>query len=390
VHTASVQDIHNGHVTDIYFERTWQILSARNIHKRVAVELRAVSLPEQYPWAVLAGVEEALQSLIGYDVNVRAMAEGTIFHAGEPVLTIEGDYLEFGRLETAILGYLCQASGIATKAARCRKAAGDRQIISFGARRMHPALAPLIERYAYLGGCDGVSVTMSAKQLGISASGTMPHALVLLMGDVLQAVQAFDEVIPADVGRIALVDTFCDEKTEAVRAAQALGDKLYGVRLDTPGSRRGNFLKIIEEVRWELDIRGFSHVKIFVSGGIDEGKILELNPLVDGYGVGTAISSSRVVDFAMDIVEIEGVPVAKRGKMSGIKQVLRCSQCGNSITVMASDSHTTECECEGTMVGLLAPVIRAGRLIGPAPTVQETRGHVVEQLRKIELREQTT
>lgn len=381
--TASLEDIHKGRVTDIYFERTWQVLSAKDIHKRVVVEVRAAALPDNYLWAVLAGVEEALQVVQGYNVDLRAMREGTIFTAGEPVMSIEGDYLEFGRLETAILGYLCQASGIATKAARCRKAAEDRQLISFGARRMHPALAPLIERYAYLGGCDGVSVVMSAKQLGLGPSGTMPHALILLMGDVVEAVKAFDEVVPQDVKRIALVDTFCDEKAEAVRAAEALGDRLYGVRLDTPGSRRGDFLKIIEEVRWELDIRGFNHVKIFVSGGIDENRIFELNPLVDGYGVGTAISSARVIDFAMDIVEIDGKPVAKRGKMAGVKQVLRCLECGRSKIVLASAAFQSACECGGTLNGLLVPVVRYGEITAAIPSVQENRGWVMEQLRKI-------
>ncbi|CUS91929.1 Quinolinate phosphoribosyl transferase, C-terminal domain, partial [Candidatus Kryptonium thompsonii] len=133
--------------------------------------------------------------------------------------------------------------------------------------------------------------------------------------------KAFDEIIDPKVPRIALIDTFTDEKFEAIRIAEALKDKLYGVRLDTPSSRRGNFLAILKEVRWELDIRGFKNVKIFVSGGVDEEIIKQLNEVVDAYGVGTTISSAPVLDFAMDIVEIEGKPMAKRGKLSGEKQV---------------------------------------------------------------------
>ena len=95
--------------------------------------------------------------------------------------------------------------------------------------------------------------------------------------------------------------------------------KLYAVRLDTPASRRGNFYRIFEEVRWELDLRGFKHVKLFASGGLDEKEVMELKPLVDAFGVGTCISNAPVVDFAMDIMEIEGNPLAKRGKLSGAK-----------------------------------------------------------------------
>lgn len=98
----------------------------------------------------------------------------------------------------------------------------------------------------------------------------MPHALILLMGDTVVATKAFDEVIHPKVRRVSLIDTFNDEKIEAIRVAEALGKKLSGIRLDTPSSRRGDFQKIIEEIRWELDLRGFGHVKIYVSGGMDE------------------------------------------------------------------------------------------------------------------------
>src|SRR5690606_28789475 len=130
------------------------------------------------------------------------------------------------------------------------------------------------------------------------------------------------------VARIALIDTFQDEKFEALRVAEALGDRLWGVRLDTPGSRRGDFYRILEEVRWELDLRGFEHVKLIVSGGLDEDEVVRLRDLVDAFGVGTSISAAKPVDFAMDIVEIDGEPLAKRGKMSGAKEVWRCPATG--------------------------------------------------------------
>src|SRR5205814_10516607 len=102
-----------------------------------------------------------------------------------------------------------------------------------------------------------------------------------------------------------------DAKCGALRVPEALGDDLYAVRLDTPSSRRGDLYRIVEEVRWELALRGFGHVKILASGGIDEYEILRLNPVVDGYGVGTSIANAPVVSFALDIMEIEGRPMAK-------------------------------------------------------------------------------
>ncbi|TMK86993.1 MAG: nicotinate phosphoribosyltransferase, partial [Actinobacteria bacterium] len=122
---------------------------------------------------------------------------------------------------------------------------------------------------------------------------------------------------------------FQDEKFGAVAAAMTLGKRLAAVRLDTPASRRGDFSAILREVRWELDERGFGEVKIFASGGIDETRILELNRYVDAYGVGTAISNAPVVDFALDIVEVDGRPRAKRGKLSGRKHLWECPDCGD-------------------------------------------------------------
>src|SRR5262245_60025182 len=322
-HTASDADIKAGEVSDVYFQRTVEILDARGDRKRVKAEVYLKSLPEDWDWGVLAGIEEAAALLEGVAVDVRAMDEGTVFAPYQPVLTLEGVYVEWAKYETALLGLLCQASGIATKSARCKKAAGDRQVISFGARRMHPVLAPMIERNAFIGGCDGVAVTKSAEMIDADPMGTIPHALVLMFGDTVEALRAFHEVVDPKVRRVALIDTLQDEKFEAIRVAEALGRDLYAVRLDTPSSRRGDFYRILDEVRWELDYRGHDHVKILASGGIDEYEILRLNPLVDGYGVGTAIANAPVLSFALDIMEIEGKPMAKRGKRSGAKQVWR-------------------------------------------------------------------
>ena len=385
-HIADAKDIKEGKMTDVYFVRAMEVLKAKKIDKWVKAEFIAKRFPEDYGWGVLAGIEEAADLLRDLKVNVRSMKEGTIFRTFEPVMEIEGMYTEFGLYETALLGLLCQASGVATKAARCKKAAGDRAVISFGARRIHPVIAPMVERNAFMGGCDGVSVVKNAELIGEEASGTMPHALILIMGDTIEATKAFDEVIHPKVKRVSLIDTFNDEKIEAIRVAKAMGKKLFGIRLDTPSSRRGDFQKIIEEVRWELNLRGFGHVRIFVSGGLDEKSILSLNPVVDAYGVGTSITNARVIDFAMDIIEIDGEPFAKRGKMSGSKSVLRCPNCLRDRMVPLKEGRdpslrsSNRCSCGGRFKEILLPLLQNGKILQAFPPPQTLREYVLRQL----------
>ncbi|MDD5010275.1 MAG: nicotinate phosphoribosyltransferase, partial [Syntrophorhabdaceae bacterium] len=367
------------------FERTLEILKKKSIDKWVRAEFIVKRLPDNIPWAIFSGTEEVSQVVDGLNVKIRSMREGTVIKPYQPVLEIEGMYTEFGVMETAILGLICQSSGVATKAARCKKAAGNKPVISFGARRVHPAIAPMVERSAFIGGCDGVSVVYDAETIGEEPAGTMPHALILIIGDTVDATLAFDEVIDKKIKRVALIDTFNDEKVEALRVADALKEKLYAVRLDTPSTRRGDFLKILEEVRWELNIRGYGHVKIFVSGGIDEKKILQLNQYADSYGVGTTITNAKVVDFAMDIIEIEGKPVAKRGKMSGAKRVLRCMSCCKDKVVPLDQNIDSRCDCGGEYVDLLNPWYEKGKFLEKGKTPQAIRKYVLEQLKALEI-----
>ena len=377
LHITTPEEILAGKASDIYFHHTAEVLKKNRIRKKVKAEFAAAKLP--YPWAVFAGLEEVQNLLASLNLKITALPEGTIFKAGDPVLTIEGQYLDFGIHETAILGLICQASGVATQSARIRKKAGTKQLLSFGARRMHPSIAPMLERSAFIGGCDGVSVIKSAELLGITPSGTMPHALILQVGDEEKAFKLFDKIIPKSVKRIALVDTFLDEKFGALTAARLLKKGLYGVRLDTPSSRKGDFRKIVEEVRWELDLRGFGAVKIFVSGGLGEEDVERLVDVVDGFGVGTAISNARVIDFSMDIVEINGKPMTKRGKKSGKKKVFRCFNCLGSMVVPARRPSVFCQPCKRPMKVLT-------RVIGPAycPSPQEIRQYLLRQLQKFD------
>lgn len=381
-HIASEEDILKGNVTDVYFSRTLEILKAKKIDKHVVMEIRTRSLPSRWDWAVLAGVEEVVRLLENKKITLDILPEGTIFHPGEPVAEISGMYQEICLFETSILGLLCQATGIATNSARCKLAAGERTILSFGARRMHPAIAPMIERSAYIGGADGVSTLAGAELIGIQPSGTVPHALILIIGDTVNAMKAFDEVIDKRVNRVALIDTLQDEKFEALNVARALGKKLFAIRFDTPSSRRGNLVDLIKEVRWELNLRGFDHVRVFVSGGIDEAKISELNEVVDGYGIGTWLSNSPTIDFAMDIVEIDGKPFAKRGKESGRKFLYRCEKCWTT-QIKSFKLKSLNCSCGGRLSNLMERYVANGKCVKKLHKPQEIRKYVLEQLKKI-------
>lgn len=382
--TANEKDILEGKITDVYFERTLRILKEKGINPLVRAEFIVKSFPDGWPWGVFAGLEEVLYLLKSLPVRVRAMKEGTVFRTFEPVIEIEGRYQDFCIYETAVLGLICQASGIATKAARFKNLAGERLVVSFGARRMHPVLAPMIERNAYIGGCDGVAVVKSGEVIGADPMGTMPHAFIICMGSTVDALKAYDEVLEPKFKRVALIDTFLDEKFEALNVAETLGERLFAVRLDTPSSRRGDFYRILEEVRWELDMRGYGEVKLFVSGGIKEEDIPVLNPLVDAYGIGTSISNAPTFDYSMDIVDVEGRAVAKRGKWSGRKRVYRCTACGER-RVVPYKKMVERCKCGNSVEELLVQVLSEGEVLIDIEPPSLIRERVLRETRGLPL-----
>ncbi|NLO06511.1 MAG: nicotinate phosphoribosyltransferase [candidate division WS1 bacterium] len=381
LHCASLDDIRERRVTDVYFARTREILERKGTSKHVVAEIHCSSLPGDWTWGVLCGVEEVAAALEGMPVDVHCAREGSLFLGGEPVLRISGDYVTFAEMETALLGLLCQSSGIASRASRVRVAAGDRSVISFGARRAHPAIAPMIGRACYVGGCDGESVILSAEAIGLEPSGTMPHALILIAGDLATALRWYDEVIDESVPRVALVDTFCDEKFEALEAAETLGRRLDALRLDTPASRRGDWLALMREVRWELDLRGHEHVKLFLSGGLDEHSIRRYNEFASGYGVGTSLSGAPPINFGMDIVEIEGKPFTKRGKLSGVKNVAICPACGTRSLMPQSQQVSDTCGCGERTQMLLQPLLEQGEIVADLSSVDAVRKRSLQQVR---------
>src|SRR5947209_11246820 len=384
---ATSEEIKAGKTTDVYFLRTLDILKkAGKDRTSVVAEVTAGNLPNGWPWGVLCGVEEAVHLLQGKSVSLWSLPEGSLFPAKTPrgiplpVMVLEGPYGEWAVFETPVLGMICQASGIATKAARIRKAADGRQVLSFGVRRMHPGIAPLIERSVYIGGLDAITTPLGAELLGAPAMGTMPHALVIVMGGPREAFAAVQKYLEAKIPKIALVDTYYDEKTEALMAVEAIPD-LLGVRLDTPASRRGNFAAIIREVRWELDLRGHKDVKIFVSGSVDEKTIPALLEAgVDGFGVGTSLSNAPTIDFALDLVEVEGKPAAKRGKFGGRKDLLRCPKDGTYEIGMRT------CPICGTKTAsAYTQYLDHGRVGTPSPSLSAIRERAMRETERASL-----
>ena len=352
---VSPETIREGRATDAYFDRTMEALEYAGKNPDVVAEVTADQVPTG-TWNLLAGLPDAASLLEGRAVDVDALPEGQLFDGG-PVLRIEGPYREFCRLETALLGLLSHPTAVATRALEVRHAAPNSTVLSFGSRHLHPSLGAMVERAALLGGLDGFSNVAAEDTVGRRAGGTMPHALMICFGRGEQeaAWRAFDEAVPDDTPRIALVDTYSDEVDEALRAAEAVDD-LTGVRLDTTGSRRGDFRHIVREVRWTLDAHGHEDIDIFVSGGLGPEQLRGLRDVADGFGVGSFVSNADPLDFALDIVEVDGEPAAKRGKLTGKKAVYRTADGGHHIGL--ADRNAPDDAAE-----LMEPLVRDGEVV---------------------------
>lgn len=312
--SASEQEIKEGWTTDIYFVKAREILKETGMDK---VPVTAEVFARQA--GILAGVPEVKSLLQDTGVEFWSLQEGESFREKEVVMRISGLYDSFGIFETALLGILSNSSGWATAARHCKDAAGTKKVVCFGARHIHPAVAPVMERAAIIGGADGASCILGAKLAGREPTGTMPHAVILILGDTVKVADIYQRIMPEGAPVIILVDTFKDEAEETMRVAEALKERLNGVRLDTPSERGGVTPSLVREIRVRLDLGGFSHVQILVSGGITPERIIVLDRAgADSFGVGSYISSAPPIDMTMDLKEVDGKTVAKRGRIPGI------------------------------------------------------------------------
>ncbi len=264
------------------------------------------------------------------EISVHTLRDGDDIGPWETVMTIAGPLYQFIHLETLFLGILARRTRIATSVRRVVEAAGGKPILYFPARFDHWHMQGGDGYAARIGGAQTVSTDAQGEWWGAVGAGTIPHALIAACrGDTVSAVQLFSENYP-DTNLIALVDFDNDSIGTSLAVAEHLGERLWGVRLDTSGTlvdkslqdQLGDFPPtgvnphLVRNVREALDSAGHGHVKIIVSGGFDAQRIAafeEQGVPVDIYGVGSSLMGGAR-DFTADIVQVDGQPVAKVGR----------------------------------------------------------------------------
>jgi len=377
-----VQELRRGYRSDIYFWREKVTLEHHNLHPDVTMQVF------QKKDAVLCGIDEAVavlklaagrytdypkayklfdrsielkskarQHFIGNhkayveaieqkmevasqldelwesgfeNLNVKALYDGSRIAPWETVMHISGDASLFAHLETVYLGILARRTKIASNVRSMVDAANGKTVLYFPARFDHWAVQGGDGYAAHIGGASGVSTDAQAQWWGAKASGTVPHALIAAVGgDTVRAITLFGETYP-DVDLVALVDFDNDSVGTSLKCCEALGDRLWGVRLDTSNTLvdksilpvmqnfkpTGVTPRLVEMTRRELNQHGFNHVKIIVSGGFTPDRITEFEKRqvpVDAYGVGSYLMRG-VNAFTADVVLLDGKPCAKVGR----------------------------------------------------------------------------
>jgi len=344
VFALPVDRLRGGYYSDAYFNFTKEVLEHDDLHRRVVMQVF-----QKQAGAVLGGVDEAIAMLRlcsgrhadpgaregwvdGWpDLEVRALYDGDEVDSWETVLTIEGDYSLFAHLETVYLGVLTRRTLISTNVRRVVEAAAGKPILFFPARFDHYRVQTGDGYAAHVAGAIGVSTDAQASWWGGRGIGTVPHGLIAACnGDTVEAARRFADRFYPDVNVVALVDFDNDCVTTSLACARALGERLWGVRLDTAETmvdrslwdRMGRFKptgvnpELVQAVRSALDAEGFTSVRIVVSGGFDAAKISAFERArvpADAYGVGSSLLRGNT-DFTADVVEVDGRPCAKAGR----------------------------------------------------------------------------
>jgi nicotinate phosphoribosyltransferase len=335
-----VERIRDGYYSDAYFVQTKRLLEADDHHPRVLMQVF------QKETSLLGGIDEAiaiLKECSGYrgedgtwvrgwdDLEVFALYEGDRIAPRETVLTIEGDYALFAQLETVYLGSLARRSLVMRNVHEVVEAARGKDIFYFPARHDHWLVQTGDGWAAHVAGAIGVSTDAQASWWGGRGMGTVPHGLIAAYGgDTVKAAVKFADAYADEMNVTVLVDFENDSVRTALEVADALGDRLYGVRLDTSDTlvdrslweEMGSYKptgvnpRLVEKVRGALDSHGRSDVRIVVSGGFDAARIREFEEKgipVDAYGVGSSLIRGQN-DYTADVVMADGRPVAKVGR----------------------------------------------------------------------------
>ena len=333
------------------------------------------NLPERRAFLVAAGLDDALHWLedlrfgdeelaalrratpldddfvdwlgeLRFTGSVRAVREGTIVFANEPIIEVDAPIAEAQLAETFLLNQITVQTTLATKAARCRSAAAGRTVIDFGARRAQGTDAAMkLARVGRLVGLGGTSNVAGAARYGLPASGTMAHSFVQAYVDETEAFRSFGEVYRD--AAVLLVDTYdtmtgVDRAIEVARQLRSEGTEIRGIRLDS-----GDLAELARQARRRLDDAGFANLRIVASGGLDEYSIEALTRAgapIDGFGVGSALAVSDdapVLESVYKLSVYDGRPVRKTstGKttLPGAKQVWRNNDWSGDVIALADE-----------------------------------------------------
>jgi nicotinate phosphoribosyltransferase len=321
--------------------------------------------------------------------DVWAIPEGRLFFKDEPVMEVTAPIVEAQIVETFIINQINFQSLIATKAARCVHAAGERSVVDFSLRRTHGIDAGMkVARSSYLAGCVGTSNVRAGQHYGIPIVGTMAHSFVSSFEHEIDAFRAFVTSFPNH--STLLIDTY-DTLAGARKAVQvakemaARGQQLQGVRIDS-----GDLAKLAAEVRKIFDEAGLKNVKIIGSGGLDEYDLADYanaNVPYDSYGVGTKMGVSADApwsDVAYKLVEYDNRPVLKlsTGKVSlpGKKQVFRvCDKHGQ----LQKDIIALRGENVAGAEPLLKKAMTEGKIMASLPSLKEIRSVFLSEFARL-------
>jgi nicotinate phosphoribosyltransferase len=408
-----------GLLTDLY-ELTMAAgyFEAGKTHEQATFELFARRLPRSRNFILAAGLEQAVEYLLGmhftgeeidylrtlpqfartssgffemlaglrFTGDLFAVAEGTPLFPGEPFLTLRAPLIEAQIPETFLLATIGFQSMIATKAARVVKAAMGRGVVEFGTRRAHsPEAGVFAGRAAYVGGCAGTSNTETGFKFGVPVFGTAAHSWVMSFTSEREAFEQLQRLLGENT--VYLIDSY--DTLEGARQVAELGRPLWGVRLDS-----GNLVELAPAVRKILDDAGLYEAKIMATGDLNEYKIHELvaaRAPIDVFGVGTELATSAdapSLGVVYKLVELESAAgrryTAKwsedKHSLPGAKQIFRYA---------GYDQLARSRECPSCPDGsepaeaLLRPVIIGGHLVEPLPTVSDTRRHAAESLARL-------
>lgn len=396
-------------VTDLYELN----MAASYLHREMAApatfSLFVRDLPPNRGFLVSAGLEACLEYLEGFhfdedelawlrtagfpDATIRqfqtvrftgdvhAVPEGRIILADEPLLEVTAPIAEAQLVETYLLNQITYQSALATKAARCRLAAGHIELVDFALRRTHGTEAGMaVARVSAIAGFVGTSNVEAARRYGLTPAGTMAHSYVEVFDTEREAFLTFAQDLP---GRTTfLVDTYdtlkgVDTAINVVRELKLTGG--VGVRLDS-----GDLVALARHTRERLDAAGLSWVRIFASGGLDEHDLERFrlaHAPIDAVGVGTRMGVSDdapFLDTAYKLVEFDDRPVMKlsTGKVSlpGAKQVWRSHPIGSDLLTTRDEPGPAGAE------PLLVPVLRAGKRICEPDTIAAARERLARDL----------